>query len=68
MRHVDDVVLCDIVKDGALSLHASWTSLIDSITTTNRELEQFTFTREFYLEAKLAAVKFETKTGPVAFP
>jgi hypothetical protein len=68
MRRLDGVVMCDIVKDNALSLQASWTSLMNSMVTTERELEQPIFTRGVHLETKLAASQFETKTGPVAFP
>ena len=65
---MDDVVLCDIVKDGALSIHASWTSVIVAGVTTKAELEELIFGRGVHIEAKLIASRFETKTGPVAFP
>jgi hypothetical protein len=60
--------LCDIVKDGALSIHASWTKLIVSGVTTKVRIEELIFNRGVYIETKLAAAQFETKTGPVAFP
>jgi len=33
-RYITDHDLCDIVMDNALSIHASWTSLIDPQFTT----------------------------------
>jgi len=39
-RHVDDVVLCDIVKAGSLSIHASWTTLIVPGVTTKARIEE----------------------------
>jgi hypothetical protein len=67
-RHVDDVVLCDIVKVGSLSIHASWTALIVSGITTKARIEELICNRRVHIETKLAATEFETKTSPVAFP
>jgi len=67
MRHVGDVVLYGIVKDGALSLHASWTFLVNSMVTTKGEIEQLIFTRGGHLETKFATAQFETNNSPAAF-
>ena len=72
-RHVDDVVMSGIPKDNAISLHASWTSLIKSLVTTNKgELEKLIFTCGVHLEINKACrntVRDPPKTaGPVAFP
>jgi len=61
MRHVDDVVLCDVVKSGALSIHNTWTALINPMTTTKAEIEDLIFTRGVHLEAKLSASQLETR-------
>ncbi len=60
--------MCDIVKDGALSIHSSWTSLIVYGVTTKVQIEELIFGRGVHIETKLATAQIETKTGPVAFP
>ena len=52
-RHIIDLDLRDTVKDNALSIHASWTSLIDPQVTTRDQLEDLIYTRGVHLEQKL---------------
>ncbi len=65
---MDDVVLCDVVKSGALSIHGTRTALINPTLTSKAEIEDLIFTRGVHLEVKQTAPQFETKTWPVAFP
>ena len=51
-RHLDDIDMCDLVKDNVLPLHMSWTSLIEPLVTTRVELEALIFSRGVHLEAK----------------
>ena len=65
-RNISDLDLCDIVKDNALSIHASWSSLVDPLVTTRDELEDLIYNRGVHLEEKVAASQLE-KSGPIAF-
>lgn len=56
-RHVDDVDLCDLVKDNVLPFHMSWTSLIDPLVTSKAELEALVFSRGVHLESKELAFR-----------
>ena len=51
-RHVDDIDLCNLVKDNVLPFHMLWTSLIDPLVTSKAELEALVFSRGFRLESK----------------
>ncbi len=51
-RHVDEIDLCDLVKDNVLPFHMSWTSLIDPLVTSKAELEAVVFSRGVHLESK----------------
>ena len=68
-RHLDDIDMCVLVKDNVISLHMSWTSLIEPLVTTSVKLEALIFSRGVYLEAKDLALQSEyKKTEPTAFP
>ncbi len=67
-RHVDDIDLCNLVKDNVLPFHMSWTSLIDPLVTTKAELEALVFSRGVHLESKeLAFRQYDRKNEPTAF-
>jgi hypothetical protein len=51
-RHVDDIDLCDLIKDNAMPFHVSWTSLIDPLVTSKAELEALVMARGVHLESK----------------
>ncbi len=65
-RHISDLDLCDIIKDNALSIHASCTSLVDPQVTTQDQIEDLIYSRGVHLEQKLDAAQNE-KIGPIAF-
>jgi len=65
-RHITDLDLCDIVKDNALSIHASWTSLVDPLVTTRDQHEECIYNRRVNLEEKFVASRLEN-SGPIAF-
>jgi len=67
-RHVDDIDLCDLIKDDVLPFHMSWTSLIDPLFTSKAELEALLFSRGVHLESKeLVFRQYDKKTEPTAF-
>ena len=68
-RHLDDIDMCDLVKDNVLPLHMSRTSLIEPLVTTWVELEALIFSRRVHLEAKDLALQSDyKKTEPTVFP
>ncbi len=67
-RIITATELCDIVKDNTISIHGSWTSLIDPLVTTTDDLEDLIYSRGVYLEDRLASSYDEKKPGPMAFP
>jgi hypothetical protein len=67
-RHLDDIDMCDLVKDNVLPLHMSWTSLIEPLVTTRVKLEALIFSRGVHLEAKELALQSDRKTELTAFP
>ena len=58
-RHLDDIDMCDLIKDNVLPLYMSRTSLIEPFLTTRAELEALIFSRGVHLEAKDMALQSE---------
>ena len=56
------------MKDNTISIHGSWTSLVDPLVTTTETLDNLIFSRGVHLEDRLAASHFEKNSGPMAFP